>query len=55
MAFVPFGQKKAPFSLVVDLGENLFSRDWWRGAAMFALLGGALGLLAPGFDPLPGR
>lgn len=53
VSFVPFGQKKKPFSLVVDLGENLFSRDWWRGAATLLVLGGALGLLAPGLEPLP--
>ncbi len=55
MSFVPFGQKRKQFSLVVDLGAHLFTRDWWRGAATLALLGAALGVLAPGFDPLPGR
>ncbi len=54
VAFVPFGQKKAPSSLIVDLGNNLFSRDWWRGAAILFVLGGTLGLLAPRFESLPG-
>ncbi len=55
VAFVPFGQKKPPFSLVVDLAKEPFSATWWRGAATLALFGGALGWLAPGIDPLPGR
>jgi murein DD-endopeptidase MepM/ murein hydrolase activator NlpD len=53
LSFASFGQKKPPLCLVVDLGENLFSRVWWRGAVTLALLGSALGLLSPGFDPLP--
>ena len=40
------------FSLVVDLGEDLFSKRWWRGAATLALLCGGVGLLAPGIEPL---
>ncbi len=55
IAFVPFGQKKPPFSLVVDLTANVFSPTWWRGAATLAALGTALGFLAPGVEPLPGR
>jgi murein DD-endopeptidase MepM/ murein hydrolase activator NlpD len=57
LAYAPagFGQKKPPFSMVVDLGDNLFTRTWWRGAATLALLGTALGVLSPGLDPLPGR
>ena len=55
VTFVPFGQKKPPFSLVVDLSTDLFTPTWWRGAATLAALGTALGLLAPGIEPLPGR
>lgn len=57
LGFVPagFGAKKPPFTLTVDLADNLLSRDWWRGAATLALLGGALGYLSPGLEPLPGR
>ena len=50
---VVFGTARPTFSLVVDLGENLFSRDWWRGAATLgALIAWAL-LLGPGIEPLP--
>ena len=50
---VPFGRARAPFSLVVDLSQNLFSKDWWRGAAtLVALLVWAL-MLRPGLEPLP--
>ncbi|MDQ3144632.1 MAG: M23 family metallopeptidase [Pseudomonadota bacterium] len=41
------------FSIVVDLGEEIFSARWWRGAATLALLCGTVGLLAPRFEPLP--
>jgi murein DD-endopeptidase MepM/ murein hydrolase activator NlpD len=43
----------ARFSLVVDLGQDLFSRRWWRGAATLAGLVWGVSLLAPGLDPLP--
>ncbi len=48
-----FGSARPPFSLVVDLGEDLFSRRWWQGAATLgALVAWAL-MLGPGFEPLP--
>ena len=31
VGFAPFVAARPPrFSLIVDLGENLFSNDWWR-------------------------
>jgi murein DD-endopeptidase MepM/ murein hydrolase activator NlpD len=42
-----------PFSLVVDLAEEPFSRRWWRGAGTLLGLVGAMTLLAPGPEPLP--
>ena len=37
VGFVSFVPARAPgFNLVVDLGDDLFSRNWWRG---FATLG----------------
>ncbi|QIK96902.1 M23 family metallopeptidase [Sphingomonas sp. HDW15A] len=52
---VSFGQKRAPFTLVVDLAQDIGSGRWWRGAATLGALAAALGLLAPGIDPLPSR
>jgi len=50
---VVFGCARPPFSLIVDLGENLFSKQWWRGVAtLTALVAWAL-LLGPGIEPLP--
>jgi murein DD-endopeptidase MepM/ murein hydrolase activator NlpD len=50
---VPFGRARAPFSLVVDLSQDIFSKDWWRGAVtLAALLLWAL-MLGPGIAPLP--
>ena len=50
---VPFGRARAPFSLVVDLSEDIFSKHWWRGAATLgALILWAL-MLGPGIEPLP--
>ena len=49
---VVFGSARPPFSLVVNLGENLFSRDWWRGAATLAALVAWALLLGPGIEPL---
>ncbi|MEO5971904.1 MAG: M23 family metallopeptidase [Sphingomicrobium sp.] len=48
-----FGRRRAPFALAVDLGEDLFTRRWWRGAATLAGMLATAGLLAPGFEPLP--
>jgi murein DD-endopeptidase MepM/ murein hydrolase activator NlpD len=49
-----FGRKREPIKLIVDLGVDLFSRDWWRGLATLLALCTAANLLAPGFEPLPG-
>ena len=52
--FVPLEPARpAGFSLVVDLGENLFSKDWWRGLATLGALCTAAALTAPDFGPLP--
>ncbi|MCW3797818.1 M23 family metallopeptidase [Sphingomonas sp. BN140010] len=45
---------RAPFSLVVDLGGDLFSRRWWRGLGTLLALTGAVAALAPGLEPLAG-
>ena len=42
------------FSLVVDLGQDLFSAKWWRGLATLGLLCSAAAAAAPGFEPLSG-
>ncbi len=52
--FMPGAAPVQRFSLVVDLGEELFSGRWWRGAATLALLCGTVGVLAPKFEPLIG-
>lgn len=48
-----FGNSRPPFRLVVDLGDDLFSRDWWRGAATLAVLIFWALMLGPGIEPLP--
>ena len=48
-----FGRARAPFSLVVDLGADLFSRDWWRGLATLAALVVWALMLGPRLAPLP--
>ena len=50
--FTPTPPATRPFSLVVDLNQDIFSGLWWRGAATLALLCGTLGLLAPKLEPL---
>lgn len=50
---VLFGQKRAAFSLIVDLAEDVGSKRWWLGAATLGALVVMLGLLAPGIEPLP--
>ena len=45
---------RAPFSLTVDLADELFTRRWWRGLATLIALTTAAALTAPGFGPLPG-
>ena len=42
------------FSLVVDLGRDLLSGQWWRGVATLLALCAAAASFAPGFEPLPG-
>ena len=39
---------------IVDLGEDLFSRRWWRGLLTLFALTASAALLAPGLEPLPG-
>ncbi|MCY7271955.1 MAG: M23 family metallopeptidase [Sphingomonas bacterium] len=52
--FAPFIPARPPrFSLAVDLGEELFSRTWWRGLASLGALCTAAALTAPDFGPLP--
>ena len=51
-AAAAFGRRREPFSLVVDLGADLFSRRWWRGAASLLALCAAAAMLAPGVEPL---
>ncbi|WP_051503960.1 M23 family metallopeptidase [Sphingomonas jaspsi] len=49
-----FGRAKQPFSLVVDLNEDMFSRTWWRGFGTLTAIVVALALTAPiGWEPLP--
>ena len=50
---VAFGTARPAFSLVVNLGDNLFSRDWWRGTATLAALVAWAWMLGPGLAPLP--
>ena len=50
---VGFGRARPPFSLIVDLAENPFSSDWWRGAATFAALLLYSIVLRPSLGPLP--
>ncbi len=42
------------FRLAVDLGDDLFSPAWWRGAATLALMAATLGAITPWPAPLPG-
>ncbi|MGI8931862.1 MAG: M23 family metallopeptidase [Sphingomicrobium sp.] len=40
--------------LIVDLGEDVLSKRWWRGVATLGALCAAVGLIAPApFEPLP--
>ena len=47
------GTTRPAFTLVVDLGENLFSKRWWRGAATLAALVLWALMLGPALRPLP--
>ncbi|WP_309603421.1 M23 family metallopeptidase [Sphingomonas sp.] len=53
VGFVSFDAPRPAGSLVVDLGENLFSNTWWRGLVTLGLLCTAAALTAPDFGPLP--
>ena len=49
-----FGRRAEPVALTVDLTENLFSSEWWRGLGTLGLLCTAALCLAPGVEPLAG-
>jgi len=48
-----FGCARPPFTLIVNLGEDLFSKRWWRGAVTLAALVLWALMLGPGIAPLP--
>jgi hypothetical protein len=52
-----FGRRRKrlrDIDLVVDLGEEVFSRRWWRGVATLSALTALVALIAPApFEPLP--
>jgi hypothetical protein len=52
-----FGRRRRRWrdiDLVVDLGEDVLSRRWWRGVATLTLLCATVALIAPApFEPLP--
>lgn len=48
-----FGSARPPFTLVVDLGHNLFSKDWWRGAVTLTALVAWAIMLGPGVTRMP--
>jgi murein DD-endopeptidase MepM/ murein hydrolase activator NlpD len=50
---IVFGSARPPFSLAVDLAENVFSKRWWQGAATLAALIAWALMLGPGIEPLP--
>jgi murein DD-endopeptidase MepM/ murein hydrolase activator NlpD len=50
---VAFGRARPPFSLVVDLSEDFFSRNWWRGVATLAALVLYAAVVRPDLGPLP--
>jgi murein DD-endopeptidase MepM/ murein hydrolase activator NlpD len=50
---VGFGRARPQFSLVVDLAQDIFSKQWWRGAATLATLIIWALMLGPGIVPLP--
>ncbi|MEO7815162.1 MAG: M23 family metallopeptidase [Sphingomicrobium sp.] len=54
VGFVSFDAPRPAGSLVVDLGDDLFSKRWWRGLATLGLLCTAAALTAPDFGALPG-
>jgi murein DD-endopeptidase MepM/ murein hydrolase activator NlpD len=46
--------RAAELDLVVDLGQRIGSRDWWRGLATCTALCAVAVSFAPRFQPLPG-
>ncbi|MES2903529.1 MAG: M23 family metallopeptidase [Pseudomonadota bacterium] len=53
VGFAPFVPSRPErFSLVVDLADDLFSKQWWRGLGTLALLCTAAAFTAPDFGPL---
>jgi len=58
LAAPAFGRRRPrlrDLNLVVDLGEDVLSKRWWRGVATLGALCAAVGLIAPApFEPLPG-
>ena len=50
---VVFGCARPPFTLIVDLGQGLFTKQWWRGVATLAALVLWALMLGPGITPLP--
>ena len=49
-----FGRRAEPVSLTVDLTQNPFSADWWRGTATLMLMCGTALTLTPDIGPLSG-
>ena len=48
-----FGRARPPFSLVVDLADNVFSTEWWRGVVTLGALVTWAWMLGPRITPLP--
>jgi murein DD-endopeptidase MepM/ murein hydrolase activator NlpD len=48
------GDRLAGFEIVVDLGDRIGSRTWWRGLATCLSLCAAAASFAPGFGPIAG-
>ena len=58
-SYVPaFGRRRKGWrdiGLVVDLGEEVLSKRWWRGVATLSALCATVAVLAPApFEPIPG-
>ena len=49
-----FGRRPERIALTVDLTENPFSGNWWRGVATLMLMCGTAVSLAPGLEAMPG-
>ena len=50
---VVFGSARPPFTLIVDLAGNVFSKRWWQGVVTLAALVTWAWMLGPGIEPLP--